>query len=72
MEVDYPLFGAVSVENAGLTSPRGIEKSLVSRPLTPEILRAADALASTLAGLCSGLDVEGMKTLTLYRLAVAR
>ena len=66
--VDYPLFGAVSVENAGLPVPQGIEATLPDSADPEPILRAATALASVLDPLSAGHDVDGLRGVILARL----
>ena len=68
--VDYPVFGAVSVENAGLRAPQGLEATL-PRDLDPaSIRRAAGALAGILTGLSEDLDVSGVRQAALARLDI--
>ncbi len=69
LHVDYPTFGAVSVENAGQSAPAGLDRSLPARPDSTLILAAAAALSSVLATLTSDLNVEGIHQLTINRLA---
>ena len=65
--VDYPMFGAVSVDNANLAAPQGLEKSLPARLDPAAITAGARALAATLAPLTADLDVD-----RIHRLADER
>ena len=66
--VEYPIFGAVSVENADLPAPQGISATL---PLSAEIvgiLTAARAMARVLDPLTAELGIRGLRDVTLGRL----
>lgn len=64
--VDYPSFGPISVANAGLPAPGGMEHSLPARPDRALLLAAATALSVLLDNLTCDLNVEG-----IHRLAAA-
>ena len=66
--VDYPLFGAVSVSNAGLPAPAHLEASLPASADAAEILRAATALAGVLDPLAAPFATEGVRGIVLARL----
>ena len=66
--VDYPGFGAVSVENAGLAAPGGLAASLPATAERDEIVRAANALALVLEPLSAPFAVEGLRAVVLERL----
>lgn len=66
--VDYPGFGAVSVENAGLAAPAGLEASLPATAAPTDILRAAVALADLLDPLGAPFAVAGLRSIVLGRL----
>lgn len=66
--VDYPSFGAVSVENAGLPAPAGIADSLPAAVDPGAILAAAAALASVLDPLAAPFAVERLRTVVLRQL----
>lgn len=61
LAVDYPIFGPVSVENAGLPTPAGMEHSLPAAPDRTSILAAATALSAVLGTLTDDLHVEGIR-----------
>ncbi|TDD99060.1 hypothetical protein [Jiangella asiatica] len=67
--VDYPSFGAVSVENAGLPAPAGIEHTLPAAAAPEALLAAARALASVLDPLTERYAVDGVRAEALRRLA---
>jgi hypothetical protein len=66
--LDYPSFGAVSVENAGLPAPYGIEASLCGTAEPSAIIAAAQGLARVLDPLSAHLDVPGLRAVTFGRL----
>jgi hypothetical protein len=66
--VDYPGFGAVSVENAGLPAPAGLESTLPGTAEPEPILAAARALARVLEPLSAPHAVGGLKAITQGRL----
>lgn len=66
--VDYPGFGAVSVENAGLTAPAGLGRSLPARAEPVAIVAAARALAAVLEPLSVSHDVDGLRAIMRQRL----
>lgn len=66
--VDYPMFGAISVENADLPAPHGIEASLPTGLDTTAILAAARALSCVLDPLTAHLTVAGIRQAALGRL----
>lgn len=67
--VEYPTFGAVSVENAGLPAPTGLARSLPARPEPTLVLAATQALAAALEPLSAGLDVGRIHQIATHRLA---
>lgn len=68
--VEYPIFGAVSVENAGKPPPAGLDRSLPARPNPGLILSAANQVAAALRLLSAGLDVDQIQRLATQRLFV--
>jgi hypothetical protein len=66
--VDYPGFGAVSVANAGLPAPAGMEASLAGTADPVEILLAGVALAAVLDPLTAPFAFAGLRTIVLGRL----
>ena len=66
--VDYPVFGAVSVENAGLPVPQGIEATLPVSSRPPDVLAAARSLALVLQPLTAEHQVDGVRAVALDRL----
>lgn len=58
--VTYPTFGAVSVENAGIPAPQGMDRTLATADST-SILDAACALAEILEPLTAEHDVDGVR-----------
>jgi hypothetical protein len=66
--VDYPVFGAVSLQNADVTLPLGLEASLPSAADPAELLRAARALATELQPLSAAHQVEGLRAVVCRRL----
>lgn len=69
LAVEYPDFGAVSVENAGLPAPARMQESLPARAEAGIILGAARALADVLGALTADLDVSGLQQIVTVRLA---
>lgn len=69
--VDYPCFGAVSVENAGLPAPLGLERSLPQSSEPTAVTAAAGALAEVLSPLGAEFDVAGIRRAALRRLATS-
>ncbi|HEY9408025.1 MAG TPA: hypothetical protein VIP77_00465 [Jiangellaceae bacterium] len=66
--LDYPGYGAVSVENAAGASPAGIEQTLPAAATAPAILAAARALADVLDPLAAAHDVDGVRAEARRRL----
>ena len=66
--VDYPGFGAVSVENAGLAAPAALHRTLPTGVDAAAIRNAAAALAGILAGLTADLAVGGVRQAAIARL----
>jgi hypothetical protein len=64
--VVYPIFGAVSVENAGIPAPEGMSRTLAVAD-TSSIMDAAREMAEVLEPLAAGLDVSGVRS-EAYRL----
>jgi len=69
--VDYPTFGAVSVENANLPAPIGMAHTMVAKPDRQLILSAATALSVVLESLTAELEVAGMSQLAMGRIRSA-
>jgi hypothetical protein len=67
--VTYPLFGAVSVENAGLAGPAGIEATHPASLLAAETLDAVQSLANLLTPLTVRNDVDGVARVVRARIA---
>lgn len=66
--VDYPLFGAVSVENADLPAPQAISATLPASDRPADILAAARATGEVLAPLTAHHRVDGVRAVALDRL----
>ena len=66
--VDYPVFGPVSVENAGLPAPPGLDRSLPAEPDPVLLYAAAQVLAAALRPLTAGSDVDAIGRLARQRL----
>jgi hypothetical protein len=66
--VDYPLFGAVSVENADLPAPQGISATLPASDTAQDIVAAASATALVLTPLTARHDVAGLRAVAMRRL----
>jgi hypothetical protein len=66
--VDYPVFGAVSVENADLPAPQGIAGTLPTSDAAGAVLTAAQAMARVLTPLTQDLGVDGLRAIMLQRL----
>jgi hypothetical protein len=65
--VVYPIFGAVSVENAGIPAPEGMSRTLAVAD-TSSIMDAAREMAEVLEPLAAGLDVSGVRSEAYRRL----
>lgn len=66
--VTFPAFGVVSVENAGIAPPPGLERTHPPSLTTTDLLAAVDAVATVLGPLTAPHDVEGIRDVTLARL----
>ncbi|WP_129710857.1 hypothetical protein [Haloactinopolyspora alba] len=66
--VDYPLFGVVSAENAGLPGPAGMASTVPASVAAPSIRAAGSALAGVLEPLTSGFGVDGVRAHARSRL----
>lgn len=69
--VDYPAFGAVSVQNAGLPEPAGLAATLPAAADSAAVVAAARALGDVLEPLAAPHAVDGVRAEALRRLAAA-
>ncbi|WP_116947624.1 hypothetical protein [Jiangella endophytica] len=69
--VDYPAFGAVSVQNAGLPEPAGLAATLPVAAEPAEVIATARALADVLEPLAAPHSVDGARAEARRRLAAA-
>ncbi|SEF15721.1 hypothetical protein [Jiangella alba] len=69
--VDYPGFGAVSVQNADLPEPAGLAATLPSAAEPAAVLAAARALGHVLEPLAAPHAVDGVRAEALRRLGPA-
>ncbi|PZF79927.1 hypothetical protein [Jiangella anatolica] len=67
--VDYPAFGAVSVQNAELPAPAGLAATLPVAADPAAVVAAARALADVLEPLAAPHAVDGVRAEALRRLA---
>lgn len=67
--VDYPVFGAVSVQNADLPEPAGLAATLPVAAEPPAVAAAARALGDVLEPLAAPHAVDGVRAEALRRLA---
>jgi hypothetical protein len=70
--VAFPVFGAVSVENAGLPGPAGIEATHPRALTASSLLDSVDALASIVADLTAPYDVDGVARVVRTRIEQLR
>lgn len=69
--VDYPAFGAVSVQNADLPEPAGLDATLPATAEPEAVVVAAWALGDVLEPLAAPHAVDGVRAEALRRLAAA-
>ncbi|MGI8881579.1 MAG: hypothetical protein ACR2KJ_13950 [Jatrophihabitans sp.] len=69
--IDYPGFGAVSVENADAQAPTGLAPTLPRGIATRDIYAATAAMAAALAPLTAGRGVPGLQEHMSNRLTAA-
>lgn len=69
-DVLYPTFGAVSVENADIPAPKGMDRTLAAAD-SSSIIAAAHALAAVLQPLAAKHDVAGVRSEAHRRLQSA-
>lgn len=67
----YPAFGAVTVQNAGIEPPPGIEETVPSSAEPTDILRAARRLADVTDAVAPRDDVAGVRAITLAKIDAA-
>jgi hypothetical protein len=67
--VTYPAFGEVSVENAGLPAPAGLERTLPTAPEAAAIMACARQLAPLLDELTAPHCVDGIARIVRAQLA---
>jgi hypothetical protein len=66
--VTYPQFGAVSVENAGLSGPTGMERTLPGTLAAPHVLKSARELSDILSTLTAAHGVDGVERVVRARI----
>jgi hypothetical protein len=69
LNVAYPAFGEVSVENAGLPAPAGLERTIPAAPEAAVILACARRLAPILDQLTAPHEVDGIARVIRARFA---
>ena len=70
--VAFPGFGLVSVENAGLAGPVGIDSTHPAALAAAPILSAVQSLAAILVNLTAGHDVDGVAHVVTSRIEQLR
>jgi hypothetical protein len=68
LDVDYPGFAAVSLENAGVPVPQGLWATLPGSPDAASLLEAGNAMAAILGELTAGHGVDGVRQVMWGRL----